>query len=68
MVSVGERTGELDEMLFRTSGFFDDEVEATITKMTTMIEPLMIIILAVVIAVILLSIFLPMLEIMNAVS
>jgi type IV pilus assembly protein PilC len=68
MVTVGERTGELDEMLLRTSGFFDDEVEATITKMTTMIEPLMIIILAVIIAVILLSIFLPMLEIMNAVS
>jgi len=68
MVSVGEKTGELDEMLLRTSGFFDDEVEAAITKMTTMIEPLMIIILAAVIAVILLSIFLPMLEIMNAVS
>jgi len=68
MVSVGERTGELDEMLLRTSGFFDDEVEAAITKMTTLIEPIMIIILAVIIAIILLSIFLPMLEIMNAVS
>jgi len=68
MVTVGERTGELDEMLLRTSGFFDDEVEAAITKMTTLIEPIMIIILAVIIAIILLSIFLPMLEIMNAVS
>lgn len=68
MVSVGEKTSELDEMLLRTSGFFDDEVEAAITRMTTFIEPLLIIILGVVIAVILLSIFLPMLEIMNAVS
>lgn len=68
MVSVGERTGELDQMLIRTSGFFDDEVESAITKMTTMIEPLMIVILAAVIGVILLSIFLPMLSIMNNVA
>ena len=68
MVAVGERTGELDQMLIRTSGFFDDEVEAAIARMTTMIEPMMIIILAGVIAVILLSIFLPMLSIMNNVA
>lgn len=68
MVQVGERTGELDQMLLRTSGFFDDEVEAAITKMTTMIEPVMIVILAGIVATILLSIFLPMLNIMNAVS
>ena len=68
MVEVGERTGELDQMLLRTSGFFDEEVEAAISRMTTMIEPIMIIILAVIVAVILLSIFLPMLSIMNTVS
>lgn len=68
MVAVGERTGELDQMLIRTSGFFDDEVEAAIARMTTMIEPMMIIILAGVIAVILLSIFLPMLSIMDNVA
>lgn len=68
MIHVGERTGELDQMLLRTSGFFDEEVEAAISRMTTLIEPVMIIILAVIVAVILLSIFLPMLSIMNAVS
>lgn len=68
MVSVGEQTGELDQMLERTSSFFDDEVDAAVTRMTTMIEPLMIVILAGVIAVILLSIFLPMLSIMNSVQ
>jgi type IV pilus assembly protein PilC len=68
MVSVGERTGELDQMLLRTSGFFDDEVEAAISKMTTMIEPAMIVVLAGIIGVILLSIFLPMLSIMNNVT
>ncbi|MPM04585.1 Type II secretion system protein F [bioreactor metagenome] len=68
MIQVGEKTGELDQMLLRTSGFFDDEVETAVTKMTTLIEPVMIVILAVIVAVILLSIFLPMLSIMNAVS
>lgn len=68
MVAVGERTGELDQMLIRTSGFFDDEVEASISRMTAMIEPMMIIVLAGVIAVILLSIFLPMLSIMDNVA
>ena len=68
MVAVGERTGELDQLLMRTSGFFDEEVETAISKMTTMIEPLMIVVLAGVVGVILLSIFLPMLSIMSAVS
>lgn len=68
MVEVGERTGELDQMLLRTSGFFDEEVEAAVTRMTTFIEPVMIVILAVVVGTILLSIFLPMLSIMNAVQ
>lgn len=68
MVAVGEQTGELDQMLDRTSGFFDDEVDAAIQKMTAMLEPLMIVILAGVIAVVLLSIFLPMLEIMNTIQ
>ena len=68
MVEVGESTGELDQMLTRTSTFFDDEVEAAIAKMTTMIEPVMIVLLAGIVGVILLSIFLPMLNIMNAVS
>lgn len=65
MVSVGERTGELDQMFTRTTGFFDDEVDTAVTRLISLIEPVMIIILALIIAVILVSIFLPMLSIMN---
>lgn len=68
MVGVGERTGELDQMLLRTSRFFDDEVDAAISKMTTFIEPVMIVLLGGIIGTILLSIFLPMLSIMNSIS
>ncbi len=68
MIAVGENTGELDEMLTRTAGFFDEEVEDAIGKLTAAIQPIMIIILAGVIGVIILSIMLPMLSMMKAIS
>lgn len=68
MVAVGESTGELDQMLTRTAGFFDEEVDEAVEKMTTMIEPIMIVILAAVVGVIMLSIMLPMLSIMSAIQ
>lgn len=68
MVSVGERTGELDDMLTRTATFFDEEVEEAIEQLTAMIEPIMIIFLAVVVGVIILAIMLPMVNIMENMS
>jgi type IV pilus assembly protein PilC len=67
MVVVGESTGELDEMLGRTAGFFDEEVEEAIERAVSMIEPAMIIIMAVVVGVIILSVMLPMVSIMDTV-
>ncbi len=67
MIVVGESTGELDEMLGRTAGFFDEEVEEAIEKAVSMIEPAMIIIMAAVIGVIILSVMLPMVSIMETV-
>ncbi len=68
MIAVGENTGELDEMLGRTAGFFDDEVEEAIEKMTAMIEPAMIIVMAAIIGCIILSVMLPMISIMSTVQ
>jgi type IV pilus assembly protein PilC len=67
MVVVGENTGELDEMLGRTAGFFDEEVEEAIERAVSLIEPAMIIIMAVVVGVIILSVMLPMVSIMETV-
>jgi type IV pilus assembly protein PilC len=67
MIVVGESTGELDEMLGRTAGFFDEEVEEAIEKAVSMIEPAMIIIMAAIIGVIILSVMLPMVSIMETV-
>ena len=68
MIVVGENTGELDEMLGRTAGFFDEEVEEAIERAVSMIEPAMIIIMATVIGVIILSVMLPMVSIMEHVQ
>ncbi len=68
MIVVGESTGELDEMLGRTAGFFDEEVEEAIDKAVSMIEPAMIIIMAGIIGVIIVSVMLPMVSIMNTIQ
>lgn len=65
MVSVGENTGELDDMLTRTAVFFDEEVEETVEQLTTLIEPIMILSLGSIVAVIILAVMLPMVSIMQ---
>ncbi|CAM2832125.1 type II secretion system F family protein [Hathewaya histolytica] len=65
MVSVGENTGELDDMLTRTAVFFDEEVEETVEQLTTLIEPIMIIVLGSIVAVIILAVMLPMVSVMQ---
>jgi len=67
MVSVGESSGELDEMLGRTAGFFDLEVEEAIDRLTVLIEPLMILVLGAVVGVIIISVMLPMISIMTSI-
>ena len=67
MIAIGENSGELDEMLSRTAGFFDMEVEEAIDRLTMMIEPLMIIILGAVVGVIIVSVMLPMISVMTSV-
>jgi len=67
MIAIGENSGELDEMLSRTAGFFDLEVEESIERLTVLIEPLMIIILGAVVGVIIVSVMLPMISIMTSI-
>ena len=50
MIAVGEETGRLGQMLFRLAGYYDLEVEMTIKRLTTLLEPFMIIIMAAVVA------------------
>jgi len=60
MIKIGEETGAMDELLVSTAEFYDDEVEVAINAMISMINPIIILIMAVVVGAIVLSIALPM--------
>jgi type IV pilus assembly protein PilC len=60
MISVGEETGSLDDMLQKVSEFYDREVDYTIDSFTTMIEPLMIVTLGIVLGFVVISLYLPL--------
>ena len=49
MISVGEKTGGLDEMLGKIAGFYDEEVDAAVAALTSIIEPVIIVIMGTVI-------------------
>lgn len=60
MVKVGEATGSLDEMLTSVSDYFDESVETRVQRLLTLVEPVMLIVMGALIALLLVSIYLPM--------
>ncbi|MFC1546871.1 type II secretion system F family protein [bacterium] len=62
MISVGEETGNLDTMLIKISDFYDQEVNNAVEAVTSMIEPLIIVVMGVVIGGIVVALFLPMFQ------
>ncbi len=68
MVDVGEQTGALPEMLLKIADNYDDEVDNAVTAMTSLLEPVMIVFLAVVVGSIVIAMFLPLIELMNRVG
>ena len=66
MISVGEETGELDKMLMKVADFYEDEVEQAVKALTSVLEPLMMVVIAVMVGVILLSMYLPMFKVFDA--
>jgi len=59
MVSVGEKTGALETLLAKISDFYDSEVEATISTLTSLIEPILIVLLGVIVGGIAIALYLP---------
>lgn len=59
MISVGEETGKLDEVLSKVSQFFENEAEATVKNLTVALEPIIMIVLGVVVGALVISIILP---------
>jgi type IV pilus assembly protein PilC len=65
MVEVGEETGKLPEMLMKIADSYDDDVDATVQGLTSIIEPLLIIFLALIVGTIVIALFLPLIEIIK---
>ncbi len=68
MVAAGESTGKIDEMLEKMADFWDEEIEATLTALTSLLEPILIVILGVVVGGIVLCMFLPIFQLPEIVS
>jgi len=67
MIAVGEKTGDLAEMLKKISDFYQEEVDAAVEALTSIIEPIMIIMMGTVIGGILIAMYLPMFDMMSTV-
>lgn len=68
MVSIGEESGALEEMLEKTADYYDEELETALQKMISILEPLMIIIMAVVVGFIVIAMVMPMFDMMKTVA
>lgn len=68
MVEVGEETGALPDMLLRIANTYDDEVDNAVAGMTSIIEPILIMFLAVVVGTIVIAMFLPLISIIGTLS
>lgn len=68
MIDIGEESGRLSEMLVKIGDFYDQEVEATVKGLTSMIEPMLIIFLGVVVGFIAISIMTPIFKLVNSVK
>ncbi|WP_100402204.1 type II secretion system F family protein [Bacillus sp. FJAT-42315] len=68
MISIGEETGSLDTMLGKVADFYENDVEAATDRLKSLIEPIMIVLLAAIVGTIVTSILVPMFEIFNTVQ
>jgi type IV pilus assembly protein PilC len=68
MVEVGEQTGALQEMLNSLADFYDEEIETNLGRFITVIEPALLVIMGVIIAALLLSLYMPLFQLSNALS
>lgn len=68
MIAVGEKSGELDSMLVKVGDVFDKDVKATLSGLTSLIEPIMMVVMGAVVFAIVISILLPMVDLIDVVQ
>jgi type IV pilus assembly protein PilC len=68
MMAVGEETGALDEMLEKIADFYDEEVEATVSSLTSLLEPALIVVLGGSVGGMVVALYMPMFNIINLIQ
>lgn len=68
MIEVGEETGDLDTMLYKVADFYDEEVDTMVKSMISLLEPIMIVFLGLTIGGIVISLFLPLIKLLEGLS
>jgi type IV pilus assembly protein PilC len=68
MIAVGEQTGGLDEMLSKIADFYDEEVDVAVSALVSLMEPAMIVLLGVIVGGMVIAMYLPIFDMMNAVQ
>ena len=68
MIKIGEDSGSIEEVLDKTADFYDEEIDTAIQRLTTLLEPLMIVVMAIIIGFIVISMVLPMFEMVKTVQ
>jgi type IV pilus assembly protein PilC len=68
MVSIGEETGEIDKMLMKVADFYENEVEESVKALTSLMEPLMIVVLGGMVGSIIVGMYLPIFSIMDKIK
>ena len=65
MIDVGEETGQLPEMLLKIAEVYDDEVDNSVAALTSLLEPIMIVLLALIVGTIVIALFMPLISIIS---
>jgi general secretion pathway protein F len=68
MISVGERSGQLESMLSKIADTYEEQVETTVTRMTALLEPLLILLMVGIVVVIILATLVPLLQVTSSIS
>jgi type IV pilus assembly protein PilC len=68
MISIGEETGALDQMLAKVADFYESEVETQLQSLAAALEPLMIVVLGVIVGFIVIAMFMPLIQIVSSLS